>query len=139
MKAAAASVAQEVQALERVDLEGLRAAWRARVGPPPKVRSPELLRLSLAWRIQAAAYGGLDTAARRRLRDGVAIGKTDHVVVGARIIKEWRGRTYTVDRVADGYRWDGQIYPSLSAAAQAITGVKRNGPSFFGLREAEGI
>jgi len=33
----------EVRALERLDLEGLRDEWLRRYGPPPKLRSPELL------------------------------------------------------------------------------------------------
>jgi len=132
-----ANVADEVQALERLDLEGLRAAWRRRIGPPPKVRSPELLRLSLAWRIQAAAFGGLDAAARRRLRDGSSVGRADHVPDGVKITKEWHGQAFTVDRIDGGYKWQGRTYRSLSAVAEAITGVKRNGPKFFGLREAE--
>lgn len=131
-----ARITEEVRALERLDLEGLRQAWRRRYGPPPKVRSPELLRLSLAWRIQAEALGGLDANVRRRLRQGPgAPARTDYIGDGARIVREWRGVIYEVERVASGYRWNGQVHPSLSAVAQAITGVKRNGPKFFGLRE----
>jgi hypothetical protein len=37
--------------------------------------------------------------------------------------------------VDGGYRWDGVTYASPSAVARAITGVKRNGPKFFGLRD----
>jgi hypothetical protein len=62
------SMKEEVQALERLDLDGLRAFWRERYGPPPGLRSRELLGLMLAWRIQAEALGGLDPAARRRLK-----------------------------------------------------------------------
>jgi hypothetical protein len=40
-----------------------------------------------------------------------------------------------VEAVAEGYRWEANTYPSLSAVAFAMTGVKRNGPAFFGLRE----
>ena len=130
-----ASIIGEVQGLERLDLEGLRAVWRERYGPSPKLRSPELLRLSLAWRIQADAFGGLDAATRRRLREGGGVGRTDNVSHGVRITKEWRGRTYEIVRIEDGYRWQRQSYSSLSAVAKAITGVKRNGPAFFGLRE----
>ena len=55
----------EVRALERLDLEGLRAEWRRRrYGPPPKLRSPDLLARMLAWRIQAEALGGLDVKRR---------------------------------------------------------------------------
>lgn len=41
-------------------LEALRAEWRRRYGPPPALRSVDLLRRNLAWRIQADAFGGLD-------------------------------------------------------------------------------
>jgi hypothetical protein len=131
------ATADEVRVLGGLDLEGLRAAWRIRFGEPPKLRSPELLRLLLAWRIQADAVGGLDAATRRRLRDGAAVGRSDHVGAGVRIAKEWRGQTHVVARTDRGYRWGDEDYRSLSAVAQAITGVKRNGPKFFGLREAE--
>ena len=129
-------IAEEVRALARLDLEGLREAWRLRYGPPPKVRSPELLRLSLAWRMQAEVLGGLDTSMRRRLRQRPGSpARADYIGEGARIVREWRGIVYEVDRVVGGYAWKGEVHPSLSAVAQAITGVKRNGPKFFGLRE----
>lgn len=131
-----AGIAEEVRALERLDLEGLREAWRRRYGPPPKVRSPELLRLSLSWRIQAEVLGGLDAGVRRRLRRGPGSpARTDYLGDGARIVREWRGVVYEVERVAGGYAWNGEVHPSLSAVAHSITGVKRNGPKFFGLRE----
>jgi hypothetical protein len=127
----------DVHRLDQLDLEALRAEWRRRFGGPlPKVRSPELLRLCLAWRIQGAVIGGLDAAARRRLRAG-GEGRAQHLDLGVQIRREWRGVTYQVDRVDGGYRWNDIVYPSLSAAARAITGVKRNGPKFFGLREEE--
>lgn len=133
------NVTEEVQALACLDLEGLRAAWTARYGLAPKVRSPELLRLSLAWRLQAEAMGGLDAGLRRRIRQGPgAPARTDHIGAGARIVREWRGVAYEIERVDGGFRWNGQTHTSLSAVAEAITGVKRNGPKFFGLREARG-
>jgi len=131
----AASVEGEVQALDRLDLEGLRANWRQRYGGSPKLRSPQLLRLALAFRIQAEVFGGIDVATRRRLRTGVAMGRSDNVSQGVRIVRVWRGETFEVERVEGGYVWSGQTYASLSKVAQAITGVKRNGPKFFGLRE----
>ena len=36
---------------------------------------------------------------------------------------------------ADGFKWNGKTYPSLSKVAFAITGTNWNGPKFFGLRE----
>lgn len=132
------AITEEVRALARLDLEGLRDECRRRYGAAPKARSPELVRLSLAWRIQAEAFGGLDVVTRRRLRQAPgAPARSDHLGVGSRITREWRGVLHEVDRVADGFRWNGKIYSSLSAVAKAISGVKRNGPQFFGLREAE--
>ncbi len=132
-----ADVAAEVGALERLDLDGLRAAWQRRYGPPPVLRSPELLRLMLAWRIQADALGGLDRETRRLLRrrgavqaEGLALG------VGAKLTREWQGRRVEVIVERDGFRWDGNTYPSLSAVATAIAGTRWNGPRFFGLRGA---
>lgn len=129
-------LAKEVEALEGLDLEGVRAAWRARFGPPPKLRSVEFLRLCLAWRLQALHHGGIESDLRRQLRnsrrvqaEGLELG------VGARIRREWQGRTVEVVVAEDGFRWDGNLYPSLSAVATAIAGCRWNGPRFFGLRK----
>ena len=124
-----------VERLETLDLEALRALWRQHFGSRLRLRSPELLRLLLAWRLQAAVHGGLDPETRRRLRrrgrvqaEGLELG------VGARLRREWRGRTVEVVVEEDGFRWEERLYPSLSAAATAIAGTRWNGPRFFGLR-----
>jgi hypothetical protein len=129
-------IVREVEALAGLDLDGLRAAWRVRYGCPPPLRSVELLRLMLAWRIQAEAFGALDRETRRRLRrrgateaEGLSLG------VGARLRREWQGRVIEVEVEATGFRWQGTLYPSLSAAATAIAGTRWNGPRFFGLRK----
>ena len=128
-------LADSVARLETLDLEALRALWRQHAGGRPRLRSPELLRLLLAWRLQAAVHGGLDPETRRRLRlrgrvqpEGLELG------VGARLRREWRGRTVEVVVEEDGFRWEERLYPSLSAAATAIAGTRWNGPRFFGLR-----
>lgn len=130
------AIAREVGALAGLDLEGLRSAWRMRYGEPPPLRSVELLGLMMAWRIQAGALGALDRESRRKLKrrgtveaEGLALG------VGARLRREWQGRTVEVEVEASGFRWQGTLYPSLSAAATAIAGSRWNGPRFFGLRE----
>lgn len=129
-------ITNEVRALETLDLKGLRLVWRRRYGGPPALRSRELLRLSLAWRMQADAFGALDAMTRRRIRqDRGSPARPDFIGEGARIVREWRGVMHEVDRVPGGYRWNDVTYASLSAVAHAITGVKRNGPKFFGLRE----
>ncbi len=128
-------IASEVEALEHLDLDGLRAVWRDRYGTPPSLRSAGLLRFMLAWRMQAEALGGLDRETRRRLdgkgrvaAEGLELG------IGAKLHREWQGRTVEVVVEEDGFRWEDRIYPSLSAAASAIAGSRWNGPRFFGLR-----
>jgi hypothetical protein len=137
----ASAITAEVRALERLDLQSLRLAWAQRFGDPPALRSPELLRLMLAWRIQSAALGGLDAETRRRLRQGrrAATLCDDSLGKGARIVREWRGTDHVVETVEDGFAWQGRTYASLSAVAFAMTGVKRNGPAFFGLRDKASV
>ena len=125
----------EVMALGAMDLEGLRAFWRERFGAPPPLRSPELLRHLIAWRLQAAIHGGLDRDTRKALArtgpvaaEGLALGD------GARIRRNWQGRSIEVIVRDGGFEWDGRRYASLSAVARAVTGARWNGPRFFGLR-----
>lgn len=129
-------VTAEVRALENLDLNGLRAAWRERYGPPPRMRSPDLLRRLLAWRIQSDALGGLDRKTARAVSsDAAPTPPKPKVREGVRLSREWQGRTYEVEAVDGGFVLNGTSYASLSEAARAITGVRWNGPRFFGLRE----
>lgn len=54
---------------------------------------------------------------------------------GVRITREYRGRRCDVEVLADGFLYEGQAYDSLSEIAREITGVRWNGPRFFGLRK----
>lgn len=130
-------IAAEVAAIENLDLEGLRAYWARRYGAPLALRSVPILRMLLAWRVQAAELGGLDAATRRALsRKGAIKAEGLDLGIGARLTRNWQGRVVEVVVEADGFRWEGRLFPSLSAAATAIAGSRWNGPRFFGLREA---
>lgn len=125
----------EVEALAAMNLEELRAVWRSRYGAPPKMRSPQLLRLNLAWRIQADAFGGLDAETRRRLRRGGAgASAADRLQPGVRLMREWKGVPHEVVVEEGGFRYDGRVWKSLSEIARHISGSRWNGPRFFGLR-----
>ncbi|HRO33949.1 MAG TPA: DUF2924 domain-containing protein [Brevundimonas sp.] len=128
-------VAAEIRALERLDLEGLRAVWADRYGPPaPRLRSRELLGLTLGWRIQAQAFGGLDMGVRRKLKDEKPPHKARvEVPIGTVLVREWKGVPQSVRRTPTGFEWRGRTYPSLTAAARAISGGVWSGPKFFGL------
>lgn len=127
----------------------LREVWAEVFGEaaPPSL-SGRLMRLALAWEAQAASEGGEDPASRRawsaaekRRRAGASAKEAmDGVVAGSapagtRLLKYWGGETHEVVVTTDGALWNGHAYGSLSAVARAMTGTRRNGPRFFGLRE----
>ena len=133
-----APFADEIEALTPLGLEGLREIWRNRYGAPPKLRSAELLRHCLAWRLQAEALGGLDRDTWRKLKrrqrvqaEGLELG------IGTTLRRDWRGRIVQVTVEEDGFRHEGRLFKSLSATATAIAGTRWNGPRFFGLRSAK--
>lgn len=136
MKAPNVSIEQQIGALQRLDLEELRAVWRASFGEPPPLRSVDLLKLCLAWRLQAGAYGGLDRDVKRKLgRSGPLQAEGLELGIGARLRRRWKGRMVEVVVERDGFVHAGKTFPSLSAAATAIAGSRWNGPRFFGLRD----
>lgn len=127
-------IAQEVRALERLDLHGLRNEWRRRYGEPPRMRSTELLARLLAWRIQADALGGLDAVTIRLLKSDRAPPTAASLTPGSQLRREWHGRVHDVDVLAESFRYEGRDYRSLSEIARTITGTRWNGLRFFGLR-----
>src|SRR6478735_6596044 len=97
---------------------------------------------SIAYRFQELAHGGLSKATRRRLLALTKVLQSNGSVEpddgpnlrpGARLVREWRGRTHTVQVTEDGFEYDGKPYSSLSKIAHAITGAHWSGPRFFGL------
>lgn len=140
-----AAIGAQVAALKGLTVDELRAAWRSHFdAPPPPVRSRDLLRRGLAERLQLQAFGG-DSDVDRRLavmvrayrRGAPPSPAKARFKAGAVLIREHAGVRHRVDVLADGFAWNGQTYASLSAIARQITGVRWNGPKFFGLREVE--
>jgi hypothetical protein len=112
---------------------------------PPKAFGPDLLRRSIAYRIQEKAYGGLDKATSRLLKQLVAEyaknpGKLvlpRRIKAGATLVRKWKGQRYQVTVMEKGFAYEGKVYDSLSEIARRITGARWNGPRFFGLRRTE--
>jgi hypothetical protein len=127
-------VTNEVRALETLDLGALRDEWRRRFGPPPTMRSRELLAHLLAWRIQEQVLGGLDAATIRMLTSDRLPPARPTFDAGTILRRDWQGRTFEVGVVDGGFEQAGVHYRSLSAVARAITGTRWNGLRFFGLR-----
>ncbi len=137
------AVAARLQALDGMTYDGLRTEWRRlyRAHPPKRV-ARDLLVLGVAWKIQETAYGGLGAATKRRLanlaktmeQDGdLARSRVARLKPGAKLVREWRGKTHTVVVIEDGFEWRGSRWRSLSAIAREITGAHWSGPRFFGL------
>jgi len=128
-----ASVEAKVRSLATMSLQELREVWRQEWGAPPRLRSTQLLRQLLAWRLQAAVFGGLDPDTRAKIRSGR---KPRQMLpaAGSRLTREYKGVLHTVEVQDDGVYCDGRRFRSLSGAASAIAGTHWNGPRFFGLR-----
>jgi hypothetical protein len=97
----------------------------------------------LAYRIQEQAFGGLALSIRTRLKklaNDVAEGKKPDLLFrptikpGTRLIRSWGGQTHEVQALDDGFTYRGQQYSNLSEIARVITGSRRSGPLFFGLK-----
>jgi hypothetical protein len=99
---------------------------------------------TLAWQLQAEAYGGLEMATVRQLRrigkalerDGTYEPQTRRdIAPGVVLTREWKGVTHKVTVTADGFMHQGDTYRSLSDVARTITGTRWSGPRFFGLEQ----
>ena len=53
---------------------------------------------------------------------------------GTELMRSYQGQTYTVLVRGTGFEWNGSCYGSLSEIATLITGSRRSGPKFFGLK-----
>ena len=105
---------------------------------PPRSLARVFLCRVLAYERQCRTHGGLSAATRRALA-AMANGTpgngapAESVSPGTHLVREWNGRTYQVEVIDNGYRFDGKPYPSLTTIAKRITGTHWSGPRFFGL------
>ena len=120
----------------------LRREWRRLYHSDAPRISRDLLILGIGYRLQEIEHGGLGKATRRKLRTLAKalrttgrIGPTPGLSLkpGARLVREWHGRTHTVTVTEDGFEYAGTSYPSLTKIAKKITGAHWSGPRFFGL------
>jgi hypothetical protein len=151
-------IARELAGLAKLDLDALRRRWRRLTGrPAPEQFTRQLLIRTIAYRIQADAFGDLDGQSiklLRRIAEQKAKGKAGASVPtlaslnvssrganclapGTVIGREHGGTMHHVRVLADGFAWNGATYRILSEVAFAITGTRWNGPRFFGLRAGD--
>ena len=120
--------------LDGLNFASLRRVWEQTFGAaPPSSLSRVFMRRVLAYERQCRTLGWHSATTRRALAamaNGTpgngAAAPAGSVSAGTHLVREWNGRTYQVEVIDNGYRFDGKTYPSL-------TGTHWSGPRFFGL------
>jgi DUF2924 family protein len=94
------------EALPALTADELRKEWRRLYRSQPPRLSRDLLGRAVAYRLQELRFGGLSKATSRKLsaRAGAAVGGrgervwegAQRIRTGARLVREWNGRTYTI-------------------------------------------
>jgi hypothetical protein len=152
---------RQLTQLQRLTTAQLRSRYAAVFGEPTAAHNRIWLIKRIAWRLQEQAQGGLSERARRRA-DELAndadlrtnpprpprAAKTAPVLPatptelgldkrlpppGTVLTRHYKGQTLQVEVLPHGFAYQGQVFKSLSAVAQAITGSHCNGFWFFGL------
>ena len=144
MRPADPAVEAELDRLVTAPIAELRKRYRKLFRTdPPRAFGPDLLRRCIAQRIQEKAYGGLSGPTKRLLDQLVKAtaakpkGRLElprRIKPGSELVRTWKGKTYRVVVLQDGFIYDGKTYASLSEIASLIAGTNWNGPRFFGLR-----
>lgn len=142
-------IAAEIARLQGLSLKDLRAEWHRW---HPQMQMPhrlprDLLVRTISWKLQEQEFGAFPAALARKLdrlsdqltRSGsLDLERELRLKTGTKLIREWRGETYRVTAIDEGFLYDGQQYVSLSEVARAITGTHWSGPRFFGLKQRAG-
>jgi Protein of unknown function (DUF2924) len=150
----------ELAALRRMSPAQLRAKYLEVFGESSRSGNKDFLFKRLAWRMQSLVEGTLSDRARQRAEElardadirmtmpklrsttpnapkSVLPAPTMHdkslPIPGTMLVRQYRGQTISVQVLANGFEWEGQVYRSLSAVAKKVTGSHWNGRLFFGL------
>jgi len=133
--------------IARSPIHELRQKWADLFSvSPPAAFGPDLLRRSIAQKLQEDAFGKLSQSARRELARIIrtmerapnrCIELPRYIKPGSVLVRDWKGKSHRVSVLDQGFGYDGATYASLSEIARQITGTRWNGPRFFGLRTAK--
>jgi len=149
----------DIAALQRMTTSELRERYAEIFGEQPQTWNRVWMLKRLAWRLQALAEGGLSERARQRAEELAndadlrmtpprmktersAPERTTIVTLpdkpddrlpppGTILSRPYKGQTVQVQVLHSGFAYQGQVYPSLSAVAKAVTGSHTNGFLFF--------
>lgn len=135
----------DTESLKKISTNELMGLWEKLF----KSEAPDWLHRSylikyIAWH---KSYGSLDSQTQRKLDklvekyeetkeviiDSKQKSSTVSITPGTKLIKEFKGRKYEVLAADKGFEYNGELYKSLSAIANKITGTRWNGKKFFGV------
>ncbi len=151
------NILNEVAALERLTIGQLRQRFAELFGEATAASNRTWLIKRIVWRMQALTEGDLSERARRRAaelardadlrlnppRSQTATATPPEPVSvptpsdprlpppGTILTRPYKGQQLHVQVLNDGFAYAGNVYPSLSAVAKAITGTHTNGYHFF--------
>src|SRR5437868_15378329 len=148
--------ARELAALQRLTVPQLRVRYAEVFAETTNANNRTWLVKKIAWRLQALAEGGLSERALRRAAELAndadlranppqtmplpvpveAPPPRPHAddrlpPAGTVLTRPYKAEVLQVKILAEGFEYQGQVYPSLSAVAKAITGSHCNGFLFF--------
>jgi hypothetical protein len=149
----------DIAALQRLTTSELRVRYAEVFGDQPQTWNRVWMLKRLAWRLQALAEGGLSERAKRRAeelandadvrlnppRTKTSVATSERTVSaaipskpddrlpppGTILTRPYKGQTVQVQILSSGFAYQGEVYPSLSAVAKAVTGSHCNGFHFF--------
>ena len=133
----AGAMRDRLQALTELDRSACLNMWcEIFAAPPAKYLSQQFMQKAIAYELQCSAFGAVSKSTLRVLV-AIANGKRNSlapvrtITPGARLLREWNGRTYEVEVTETDFIWRAKHYRSLSAIAREITGTRWSGPRFF--------
>jgi hypothetical protein len=155
------NLVEEAAHLSRLTISGLRSRYEELYGDPTRSGNRDHLVRRILWRLQADREGGLSERARQRARElardsdvrvreprrlPASAPPTSMTVTGylprpdrripapgTILRKDYKGNIISVRVLPSGFEFEGVVYASLSAIANAVTGGHWNGARFFGL------
>ena len=158
-----AATASEIARLKTLTITQIVRQFESLFGEKCRSRNKRYLIRRIAWRLQANAEGGLSERALKRAtelaldsevrvtpprehkRSRVVVATVESKPVrdlrlppnGTMLHREYKGRPIRVLVLEDGFEYEGQLFNSLTAVANTITGSHVNGFQFFRLRSTQ--
>jgi len=144
----------EIKKLKHYSLDELKMKYKELFKKESESNNRTFLGRIIAHRLQELNLGCLSKAAQARINE--LIQRYDPInnkvfrpdtssnksksnrdrrlpIVGTEIIKKYKGQTYVIKVIENGFEYNGQAYHSLSKIAEKITGIHWSGYAFFNL------